>query len=47
MTSAALITMFVTWSIIAYFMAWSFMRVLRSPHLHNPQEDALEDQLKD
>ncbi|MCX7983736.1 MAG: hypothetical protein N3A63_02395 [Bacteroidetes bacterium] len=47
MTTTALIIMLGTWAVISYFTVRFFLRIFRSPHLHNPTEDALEDQLKE
>jgi heme/copper-type cytochrome/quinol oxidase subunit 2 len=47
MTTSALIMMLSTWILVIFFTVYFFIRVLRSPHLHNPEEDALEDQLED
>lgn len=47
MTPTAWIMMLSTWAIITYFTVRFFIRILRSQHLHNPTEDALEDQLNE
>ncbi|MBP8975381.1 MAG: hypothetical protein KBG83_01565 [Bacteroidetes bacterium] len=44
MTTSALIMMLSTWILVTFFTVYFFIRVLRAPHLHNPEEDAFEDQ---
>lgn len=47
MTPTAWIIMLSTWVIITCFTVRFFIRIFRSQHLHNPTEDALEDQLNE
>jgi|DewCreStandDraft_4_1066084.scaffolds.fasta_scaffold340675_2 hypothetical protein len=47
MTTGALLIMLSTWIIVIFFTVKFFLKILHSPHLHNPAEEAFEDQLEE